>query len=462
MVTTMIKGISSARARLERMYRSIGREFNIVDACDRYANLVRANGNGSHPVQRWFHLKEAFSIDLLENLMADWHIRPESLRRVLDPFCGIGTTLLACERLARRNNLSKLDVVGIERNPFLHFAAQTKLSWHTYDEMRFRSLAEELLKSEDNAGAVGVPPLSTLWRRDVYDRRVLKRLVRLRERITSLNHGWPEKAPLLLGFASILESVSGVRKDGRALRIVPGKKRARMSMAIRGAWAAVGSDLGEAAEIFKRVRVRVSLGDGRTLITAGRRISSRGQFDLIVYSPPYLNNIDYSEVYKIELWLCEFVQTSEEFRTLRHSTFRSHPSVRFRSPITFLKDARMSSIGVMLGTLIEALPNDHNRAWRADLFSSYFDDMYVSLVNQYEVLRPGGWVFCVVGNSMHGPAKQPEQRVPVASDLMIAMIARKLGFEVKAVQIARQLHRRIPSNGYMRESILALRKPSKR
>jgi DNA modification methylase len=30
-------------------------------------------------------------------------------------------------------------------------------------------------------------------------------------------------------------------------------------------------------------------------------------FDLILTSPPYPNNIDYSEVYKLELWLLGFI-----------------------------------------------------------------------------------------------------------------------------------------------------------
>jgi len=49
-----------------------------------------------------------------------------------------------------------------------------------------------------------------------------------------------------------------------------------------------------------RVECQILAGDGRTL-----QIPELGgkAFDLIIYSPPYLNNIDYSEVYKLELWL---------------------------------------------------------------------------------------------------------------------------------------------------------------
>ena len=49
----------------------------------------------------------------------------------------------------------------------------------------------------------------------------------------------------------------------------------------------------------------------------------------VPYSPPYLNCIDYTEVYKLELWLLELVKTQAEFRQVRLGTLRSHPSVKF-------------------------------------------------------------------------------------------------------------------------------------
>src|SRR4051794_16308479 len=71
------------------------------------------------------------------------------------------------------------------------------------------------------------------------------------------------------------------------------------------------------------VPVTVREGDGRTLLGAGLGHSS---VDLFVTSPPYPNNIDYSEVYKLELWVFGFVKSKSEFLQLRKSTLRSHPT----------------------------------------------------------------------------------------------------------------------------------------
>ncbi len=444
---------------LSRRYRELENQFQMSEACETYANLVRANGNSAYPIQRWFHFKEAYSIELLETLLLNWRVRGDNINRVLDPFTGVGTTLLACQRLAHKTGNTSLQFTGIERNPFLHFVAQTKVLWHRYDGKRLLRLARKYLRETNPDSECATPLLSTLQRREVYSRGVLSRLCSLKGRLLAENHGYLEKYPLLLGFASILENVSGVRKDGRALRIVPGKKRQRISEALEQAWSNIGVDITVAKQHYFGTRGKVWAGDGRTLTVKNKTSFRAESFDLIMYSPPYLNNIDYTEVYKIELWMCGFLKSRDEFRNLRYQTFRSHPSVRFAAPMRILLDPSMAEVCDCLEVLVDALPDDKNRNWRTDLFIGYFDDMYISLEHQYNVLKPGGWVFCVVGNSLHGPSREPYMRVPVASDLLIAKIARTVGFQVKAIQIARHLSRRSPAGHFMRESIIVLRKP---
>jgi hypothetical protein len=104
------------------------------------------------------------------------------------------------------------------------------------------------------------------------------------------------------------------------------------------------------------------------------------------------------------------------------------------------------------------LPKDTYLTKRRSVFRGYFDDMYISLRNQKQVLSHGGWLFCVIGNSLHGSNRTIDRKIPVASDILSALIARNLGFEVKAIQVARFPKRRTNSK-YVRESILVLRNP---
>lgn len=443
--------------KLLRRYGKLERRISLLDGSDKYADLVTASANHKYPVQRWFHLKEAFSLDLLETLLADWRIQPHFISRVLDPFCGTGTSLLSAQKFARKTGRDDLQAFGFERNPFLHFVANTKVHWHQFNLQQFQSHAARILNGVHKPIPRRLPALSTLRRQDVYKRQTLKEILGFRGAIDSVEH--IEKALLLLGYASVLEDLSGTRKDGRALRIVQGKQPLVTATSLNLAWSAIAEDARQAPNHFKPIHTKILLGDGRTLANEYTSGNELKEFDIVIYSPPYLNNIDYTEVYKIELWMCGFVDTASKFRSLRYQTFRSHPSVRFPDPITITEDEQLNDVTKTLEVLIEALPNDKDRQWRSDLFKGYFDDMYQGLKHQKNALRAGGWIFCIVGNSLHGPSDEPESRVPVASDLIIASIAQAIGLEVKAIQVARLLKRRAPDTHYLRESIIVMRKP---
>jgi hypothetical protein len=260
-------------------------------------------------------------------------------------------------------------------------------------------------------------------------------------------------------------------------------------------WTAVVEDQEKATQYFHPIPTSILLGDGRTLTlpdevenmneggaTEGptsRRFFERNldSFDLIIYLPPYPNNIDYTEVYKIELWMSGFISNKEEFTALRHETMRSHPSVRFRRPMTYLDDAKtctsLKEVVETLDILTDAVPDDTSeyasshmsKERRSELFQGYFDDMYQALKHQRDVLRPGGWIFCVVGNAMHGSGNAPEGHIPVASDLIIATLAQAVGLEVKAIEVARHLTRNLklnaPGRHLRRESIIVMQKPER-
>jgi DNA modification methylase len=442
---------------LLRLYNKLEKRFSVVDDSANYAELVTAATSQNYPVQRWFHFKEGFSLDLLEHLIIDWNIETNSIRRVLDPFCGTGTTLLSVQKLAKKLGRRDMQAVGLERNPFLHFVAQTKLQWHSFNVRQFSDKTTNLLNGYPKPIPRKLPELSTFKRRDVYKIDTLRKLLGVKGAIDNI--GQAEREILLLGYASVLEDLSGTRKDGRAIRIVHNKRCPEINDALRSAWSEITSDINQASIFFSPIKTQVLFGDGRTLCIDGKEKTTLKKFDLILYSPPYLNNIDYTEVYKIELWLCGFVDNRSDFRELRYKTFRSHPSVRFPDPITIAQDKRLRKVDQALDTLINSLPQDNDFKWRSNMFRGYFDDMYQSLKSQLNVLKPGGWAFCVVGNSLHGSSNEPEIRIPVASDLIIALIAEAIGLEVKSISVARHLKRRAPDGHFLRESIIVMRKP---
>ena len=198
-------------------------------------------------------------------------------------------------------------------------------------------------------------------------------------------------------------------------------------------------------------------GDGRRPTSVGVLPNS---IDLILTSPPYPNNIDYSEVYKLELWLLGFITDSQSFLNLRKSTFRSHPTCESEAalPTGFLEASTRGNWGRILSGLISR-SNAAGQMWRSRVITGYFADLWTSIVEHFEVLRPGGYDVIVVGNSLHGSAGAP---CLIPTDLVVAMMGLSLGFECNKVHVARPLKRRLSGNHFLRESVIILRQPNGR
>jgi hypothetical protein len=221
--------------------------------------------------------------------------------------------------------------------------------------------------------------------------------------------------------------------------------------ALKRAWATIVEDLRSGAP--KTAAGTVHLGDARAL-----NCKIADDFDFVLYSPPYPNNIDYTEVYKLELSALGYITNNAEFRSQRLKTLRSHPS------ITFPDQSYADQLGLdeeftkIIKPVLDAIPEDRYERGRTAVVRGYFDDMLIALDQQYKKLRRGGRVFCVVGNSVHGK----ETPLVIASDLVLAKIGGLIGFDVEKVAIARHLSRRKVKKSllpYARESIVVLKKP---
>src|ERR1043165_5162209 len=94
---------------------------------DSLEHLVTGTNNEQNPVHRWLRYKESFSADLLKVVIEKYTPHLGRQIRLLDPFAGVGTSLLSAQEMHATG--MRIDAIGIERNPFAAFAANTKLSW---------------------------------------------------------------------------------------------------------------------------------------------------------------------------------------------------------------------------------------------------------------------------------------------------------------------------------------------
>ena len=438
--------ISNTRLPELAAYRRIERALPFKESLN-LGSLVVANGNELRPIHRWFRFKESFSADFLRQLIESNSSRKRQLT-ILDPFCGVGTSILSAQILSSKE--LEISAIGIERNPFIAFVAQTKLNWRQIDPAEMELVGAEILQ-EALTHNPDIPPLSSLTSGRCMSRHIARRLVAISNVVRQRTSGAVQDA-LLLGLASAIEPLSRVRKDGRALRIVE-RPRQLVSSVVASRWRDISIDVVLGKETIEQS------GDGRVLVGDGRQPSALGvldgSVDLVITSPPYPNNIDYSEVYKLELWLLGFVSNGDQFLQLRKKTFRSHPTSDLANiPSDFLNEVKIGKLGSALRPVLQRT-REHKEAWRERLILGYFADLWTAVHEQHRCLRKNGMAYLVLGNSLHGASDAPYL---IPTDIIAGTIGRCAGFEVKQIFIARSLKRRLSGNHFLRESVIVLKK----
>jgi hypothetical protein len=460
---------------LRRAIENLALDVPTYDRRNSLSDLVSAGDLTSAPIHRWYSYKEGFS-PRLPHLVLE--LLPDVPRRVVaDAFGGVATTPLT---LQFAEGVEK--VVGIEYSPFAHFVGETKLGWAELEPVRLRRNALRLARFPLSKAAL--PKLTSFHDERIFPPSVAQSLVSVRHAIQSDRRLTDaERKFLLLGLASIVEDVSGIAKDGRALRVINGRRRIPKALrpqreAVAGTevaaillnqWRAMIEDLDAMAPLRELVSTTAHhyRGDARDLSSVrlgGELALSPASIDCFIYSPPYLNCIDYTEVYKLELWLLEFVTDQEAFRKLRLGTLRSHPSVEFPATLRFQDfDAPVTQTIEALASFVE---EQHARPNMGRMIRNYFEDMFAAFREQQRFLAPGGAIACVVANSTFSRRDKVEGswhelwRLPVPSDLILAGLAELAGFTDVQIWDARALRPRNVRNGAARESILVARKPT--
>src|SRR3989344_4893051 len=87
------------------------------------------------PVYNWFYYKEGFAKELVDKLIEMFNLQKGQV--VLDPFCGSGTTLVACKE-------SGINSIGMDVLPTAIFASTVKTA--SYDPESLREEAKILFR----------------------------------------------------------------------------------------------------------------------------------------------------------------------------------------------------------------------------------------------------------------------------------------------------------------------------
>jgi hypothetical protein len=349
-------------------------------------------GSDELAFQRWFKFKEAFSPALVRSVVDGQKKRPE---HILDCCGGSGTTGVVAQFMGIESTL-------IEVNPFLADLIESKLA--NYQHVDLPSEAARVIRRAHQykvdlaALRKRLPPtfiepgVNERW---LFSKNVAKTIESYRLAISECSDETIKRL-FTTALASILIPASNVRIDGKGRRYRSNwEARNITSENVREAFlGAVGNMI---EDIYRHARVErakynLLRGDAREQI---QHIKS--EVSLAIFSPPYPNSFDYTDIYNVELWMLGYFSVAADNTALRHSTLRSHVQCTWDS----LGDALPSKT---LTRTLEKLDDVRNTLWNRrlpEMVRSYFGDMQTLLRESSLKLSREGQIAMVVGNSSY-------------------------------------------------------------
>lgn len=347
-------------------------------------------GSAKVPIQRWFKFKEAFSPKFVADTIG---AAPFEVKHCLDPFAGSGTTALTCSFLG-------IASTSIEVNPFLADLVTAKVNPVTANALyeAYAALtADPAIRDEDRITPPGMP--ATLREpgrggRHVFAADVFDTARMLARRVRAL--GTPASRLLLVLLGSVLVDNSNVVVNGKGRRYRSGWEGRRRSAhdLLDDLDRAVADAAADLIRFARRPEAahRIVRGDARIAS------AHAGRADLALFSPPYPNSFDYTDVYNLELWMLGYLDGADANGALRRSTLRSH--VQIHSPGR--SSARRSPL---LATTVDRLTKVVGDLWNPripDMVDAYFEDLDDVLAGVAAALPAGRRAVMVVGDCQYG------------------------------------------------------------
>ena len=352
-------------------------------------------GAGLLPFQDWRRFKEAFTPEIVYRAV---HESAIPVSTCLDPFGGSGTTALCAQFLG-------IHPITAEVNPFLADLIEAKLASYNSDRLAsdlgavIRRATEIRLTSRTFSYLPKTfvqPGIDDRW---LFNRDVAKEIFRIRCAIETLTDDTNRRFfQVLLG--GVLVNCSNALTSGKGRRYRKNwEKRPVEPRDVSTAFVTAAQNAMSEIYRFRNRGVTsydVVRGDARNTLDHIYDV------DLAIFSPPYPNSFDYTDVYNIELWMLGYLSNREENATLRGATLSSHVQlIRKYSPAP-----KSDILAHVLQRLTDRRLSLWSR-WIPDMVGAYFADILTVMNAVHRALRPRGRAWVIVGDSKYSDVLIP-------------------------------------------------------
>lgn len=403
--------------------------------------IPNSRANKLDPQDRAFHEWYRFVLSFPPHLVRDYFKKFSLTSKsvILDPFCGTGTTIVEAK-------LVGMKAIGLEGNPFPHFASSVKTDWNLDADLlisKTRKIADKTLKILSSQGIDDnqvVTPSKRL---------ALRTLPPETEKLLLANSISPlplHKTLVLIEYLKQFEKESFYRHAllalGNALVFKISNLHFGPEVGVRKLKAdapVIASWLSEVEKIANDLRLvsgkrisdtKVHLADARDL-----GLLKSNSIDAVITSPPYPNEKDYTRTTRLETVLLGFINNKEEMRELKKRLVRSNTRGIYKGDDDDQWIADFPEIQQIANDIekrrIELGKDSGFERLYPRAAKLYFGGMAKHLADLRRVLRPGAQLAYVVGD------QASYLRVMIRTGKILGDIAQHLGYKLERIDLFR-------------------------
>ncbi len=391
--------------------------------------------NKDRPLHRWVPWIAGFSAEFVEDSINAYLPQKKSDSWVLDPFAGVGTTLV-------ESYLSGLNVLGFEINPYAALATRIKLKAmriSVNDLGRLIAAFEKFMEKAESGGMDqepgSRPPTGFSGRTQLFSPKVERKVLYALDFINSIENT-TLKDIFRLGLGSVMVSFSNYSYEPsltrRAAVDKPNIEDANVGLSVSAKLHLMLQDISWLQAHIETLGYRPKTQLlSKSIFSSLESLGERNFVDLLVTSPPYLNNYHYPRNTRPQLhWLGFTTGTGYNGAREAESFGKFWQTVRDSDPVplTF----KMNE----LSDLIETIRNRNAEkgcyggpGW-ANYVATYFNDTYRFCKVIAQLLKPQAVSIIVLGNSII-------QGIEVKTDYFFGKIGELAGLEFEANHLLR-------------------------
>jgi excisionase family DNA binding protein len=390
--------------------------------------------NREEPIHSWTPWIAGFSASFVDEILSRELTRASKLT-LLDSFAGVGTTLLEGFRHG-------CDIVGFEINPYAALACRVKLDAVRHDPTTIRQVAERMdheLRSRVRHAECkpkSQPPPGFRTRDPFFSPRVEQQILFAKDIIREEKDDWLRQL-IDLALGAVMVGVSNYTYEPSLSRRAAVGKAVIADADLPGILRDKLFRMAHDVEIWrfrygKRGRRPQCCIFNESYLTGAESRLGKASVDLLITSPPYLNNYHYVRNTRPQMFWLDLVREPGDLRELETSSFgkfwqtvRGDPelSLGFSYPELEQKLSELRSLHAEKGAY-------GGMGW-ANYAATYFNDCAEFCRVTAQVMAPGSLAVVVIGNNIL-------QGIEFKTDEFFAHIAEQHGFKIQDLHRVRK------------------------